>query len=208
MNKFILSFCALSLFTACDDFKGVTTVSESMKVTDKKGKTASIASGSYETKFSLDEKDRELKIKIKDSTQDGKDVSLKLMIPTEVSIPRDNGTFLLLGSQIGQVWNLEGQVDTRETSSGTQSGSESCSYESQEYVCHETCDTEGLNCSRSCGYETVYVPGSRDVEYYYTYTTRNVAMKFLAPENEAQLAKFAGTQTYSDIHYTYYGTCQ
>ncbi len=205
INKLLLGLCTTLALTACDEMKGTNTVTQTLNAVDKKGKQVSIKPGTYKMGFKYDQKDRELDIKIKKSNENGKDVKLKLAVASEVTMPRDNGSFALLSNQIGQPWDLEGQVDTHSEDSSTTRTSESCSIATTEYVCRETCDSEGNNCSTTCADETVYIPGSQEVEYYYTTTTRTVNMQF--KEAASELARFNAVSVSSYKHYTYQGTC-
>jgi hypothetical protein len=205
MKKLMLGLCAALALTACDEMTGTNVVTETLNAVDKKGKQVSIKPGTYKMGFKYDQKHRELEIKIKKSSEQGKDVKLKLAVASDVTMPRDNGSFMLASNQIGQSWDLEGQVDTQSVDSDTTRTTESCSIPTTEYVCHETCDSEGCNCSTTCADETVYIPGSHEVEYYYTTTTRTVNMQF--KEAASTLARFNAVNVSTNIHYTYEGTC-
>lgn len=207
MKKLMLGLCAALSLTACDEMTGTNVVTQTINAVDKKGKQVSIKPGTYKMGFKYDEKHRDLEIKIKKASEKGKDVKLELTVASDVTMPRDNGSFALMASQTGQSFNLEGQVDTRSEDSGTTRTTESCSIDRTEYICHETCDSEGCNCSTTCADEVVSYPGSHEVEYYYTTTTRTVNMQFKNSSDSAELAKFNAVNVSDDKNYTYEGEC-
>lgn len=192
------------VLVACDEGNVVTEVTQSFKVVDKKGHEITIKPGSYDMLFSQDYRKKELKIVFKKANDKGKDISLKLPIPANFEIPYETGTFKILGEQIGQAWDIEGQVVTKYDSGWRNRTTESCSIETTVHRCKEVCTTLG-ECETVCGDEVVSTPGTREVECQDTTTTRDMKVQFKDTSNE--FASFKTNSISVDRQYFYEGSC-
>ena len=132
----------------------------------------------------------------------------------------------------GQPYDVAGVYDVDHSSSSPVRTTESCTYYTTEYRCHEVqdreqCDTvtecgtnaqgeqickERTRCSggggshTECGNESVAHSGTHEVEYYHSTRTEFVALKILASDKRV-VAEFKGSDSDSDKHYTYQGSC-
>lgn len=208
----VVAMASLSL-TACNELSGTLTLKETLNVVDKKGRAVSVPKGNFASEFEYDQDDREIKLEIKDI--DGKkDVDLKLRVPAGTQVPTHNGLFSLSGAEVGQNFNLQGELDTDVEVGPRTSGSESCTYTERDYVCDRVCyervDRNGKkyrDCQKECGYQDVTHYGSREVEYHYVTTTVSVEAELTDLKDNGVLGELSVARSGSEIIYDYYGSC-
>ncbi len=241
MNNFrwILSgLCLVSLF-GCKDFGG--TFSVQKKIT--------LLKDVQNTNNSWDEETEEdPKVEIQPGSYSGKlIIQSKKSIGLRVDVAKRNSpTFTfktdknlkdlhsgdhiqISASKSGQPYDVDGIYTSETTSSPTESGTESCTFVTQEYRCHEqttpqTCENvhhcnphdstqcvDQMVCTGGethsvCGMEDITHNGQHWVEFYYNTTTDRVNLA-LVSGGEA-LAQFAGSDSNSNKIYTRQDACQ
>lgn len=201
--------------TACNELSGTISLNKALDVVDKKGKTVAVSNGSHRAEFEYDQDKRLIELEIKDAVQGKKDVEMKILIPAGTEIPRGSGRIELLGSQVGQNFDLQGELNTDVRESQRESGYEQCSYQDYEYVCRPVCrDYTGRDgrrhrdCRRECGHEYVTKYGSQRVEFHYVTTTVSVEADLLATSNKDMLGNLSVSRTDSVKHFDYQGVCE
>ncbi len=216
--KLGLLLACLSI-VACNELDGTLTLRRSINVLDKKGKTVALNNGSYRAEFEYDEGDREIKLEIKDAIEGKKDVEMKIRVPAGTQVPRGNGPIDLIGSEIGQNFDLHGDLQTVQTQTERQRGYESCTYSDREYICRQVCRDVGgggrgrdgrgrRECRRECGYEYVTRTGSQDVEFHYVTTQVDVRAQLVDAKNGEAVGDLAVSRSDSQKYYDYQGVCR
>lgn len=204
------------LGTACDrSAEGMIDVQSAMSVTDKKGKQLVLPVGAIQSKIQVDGDKpgkQVLKIQLVNyAGNGGKDFKMELKIPANVAVPTSNGAFSVSGAQVGQAFDLAGDVSTDVRSGSQIRGSESCSWTESERVCERVQVQEP---GGRCHYDTVCKDqlvtryGEREIEYHDEYTHVHVNAQFLAPGSAALLASFAGDRDWSNRINDYTGSCR
>lgn len=132
----------------------------------------------------------------------------------------------------GQAYDVSGVYDVDHSSSGSTRTTESCTYYTTEYSCEEVYDSGSCSTTTECGTNALGEPickerehcspggyrtecgnhsiphsGSREVEYSYTTRTELIALKLLAPSDKRVVAEFKGSDSDTDKHYSYTGSC-
>jgi hypothetical protein len=209
--KRIISIAVIAFaLVSCGELKGVINVISALTVQDKDGKTVTVPQGSYESEFSYDSGDRELKIKIKKVNGD-KDIKVTIKVPPNTLIPQSNGDFALQSTQINQPWDLKGTINTVVENSPERQGYESCQYAAYEYVPYRVpvYNNQGQLIGYRTEYRYEYVTryGRRQVSYFERVTTVTSKSEFLNPQGSARLAELSGANSNSETVYTYYGNC-
>lgn len=209
-----LLLAALGL-AACGELSGTITLQRAMNVVDKKGKTQQIMAGSYKAEFKYKEDKRQIELEMKDATANQKDVEMKIIIPAGTNIPRDNGMISLKGNEIGQPFDLNGELRTDVDTSSTTHTYESCTYTERERVCRRVC-TERIgrdgkkfqDCGRVCDWEYVTRTGSQEVEYHYVTTTVTLMADLLEATSQESVGKLSVDRADSVKIYDYQGMCR
>ena len=199
---------------ACGELSGTITLQRAMNVVDKKGKTQQLANGTYRAEFEYKEDKREIKLKVKDAIQGKKDLEMKIIVPATTEIPRNNGSVVLKGNEIGQPFDLHGELNTDVSETSPTRGVESCTYTEREYVCRRVCEErigrdgkKYTDCHRACDYEYVTKYGQKDVEYHYVTTTVSLMADLLETQSQENVGKLNVDRTDSRQVYDYVGPC-
>lgn len=129
------------------------------------------------------------------------------VVPADMPIPRQSGSFELPAGRLGQPVSLEGDVNTRMRVSEPRYGWELCSYTVTQYGCRRHKGGRRRS-DEHCGYRRVVVTGERPVDYDVAFTTRQVSLRLLDPESGAVVAAFTGAQTSSRRRVHHIGACR
>ncbi len=157
--------------------------------------------GEFKAYFSFKSKKRaKLTVKIKKNTK----IEIPLKIPAGAELPNYNGSFSLLSEQSGQPIDIHGDIVTTESTSGSFTGTDSCTYQDWEMVCH----TVGNPPTPVCSHQSVTKYGRQYVEYYYQYTNTHLELTVQAPGSNYVLADYDGTRNAEDKIVTYRGECR
>ena len=150
--------------------------------------------GSYVASLRIDAR-KSLLLSLHESPKTKTVVDLKL--PGNTLIPPHQGSFMLAARDVGQPYDVAGNIDTTHARSKIFSDWESCSYLIKRWRCY----------GNSC--EHIYIPiyGHRPVEYHHEYETKTVVLDLLAVESKEHLARFDGGATRSSKIYDYAGYC-
>lgn len=190
------------LFAACDNsVDGQLQVRAPFTMIDKNGTEFTVSS---DRKINVDPEnvgdigDEKVKLKLKDD--DGKDRKVTLEVPSSQSIPQ-NGTLFLKGEDVGQPFDLLTDVST-ETVDGPQThGYESCTYQTQEYVCYNTPH------GQQCRYQTVSRQGHRETIEHTRTTDVRAESTFMAAGTQTVVGTFEGARRDSYRVIDWQGRC-
>ena len=226
--KKLIAIPILSLTLAgCNGLEGILSIQGPLSIVVKKGQAVPLNPGSSVRATIEVEKDgREIDIKFKDSM--GKDRKAELKLPPGVQVPQYSGTFSVLGSQVGQPFNLSGSIDTQVDESPRYRTRESCTETDRELVCywverpvpgpgpgpgphpghgHPGHGGGGIHREQVCEWRLVTLYGDREVEYHNRITTVRGLADFTDPSSNMLLATFSGSNSRSEKIYDYVGPC-
>ncbi len=216
MKLKVFSALAFLGVIACNDLTGTLTLRRDLNVVDKKGHTYTLQSGSYNSKLEYEEDNHRLDIKIKDAVDNKKDIEVRLQIPAGMEMPRESGPLVLAGALTGQSFDFRGDVNIDTVITPSESGYESCAYDSYEWVCRYDCNGYGRGWDRGrpgcydyCGYEYVTRWGSRAVSFHTETTTTGVSGELMIAGTEENAGTLAVDRiTNSKKIYDEYGDCR
>ncbi len=171
----ILSLLAGLNLAGCNELEGELTLQRPIYVIDKKGQATVLPSGNIPAKLSYQADKRRVEVALKDTVAN-REIKIHFLIPDDVEMP---GSFQLRGEDIGQAFDLNGNLQTLSQASKTLRASESCTYYVREYTCRGR-GSSGRYHSR-CGYYDIPHRGMRDVEYHSTSTTVSFNADLLQP---------------------------
>jgi hypothetical protein len=208
MKKMLLLVSMFFVLVSCKEISGSLTVDQAFDAVVVKScgwdpfgsceptKTIAIQPGNYKSKIDFSSKNNiKLELKANKVTE-----TILLKRPANFEFPV-NGQFHLAASQIGQSFDVHGDVMTTVTTTERRRGYESCTYTVNEYVCYP--DSNGHT---QCGYQPRQVWGNRPVEYYLESTDRVLTAHITA--SESKLAHFHGQRIDTEKIYLYQGICR
>jgi len=189
--------------TGCKtEYKGGIEVLSPLKLNVKKGANA-LPVGNYEAKLKVEKKNRlALEIKVKGSRNNP---VVLLQLPAGREFNLNEGSFIYRASEIGQNYDIRGDLRSRVTDDDEQYAVESCSLGyRQEYRCdhsypygditmdrrYEYNDRQNV---RRCDWYTYEVFGHRNVRFFNRQTTYNLNFELVKP-NESQASAQVRTQ--------------
>lgn len=207
--KKLVPLLLLSLFAmACDDLEGTIQVQSPLTLKTKK-ETITLSPGTKNAKLDLDEGDREIEIKFKDSN--GKDKEAKVKFPAGTVIPKYSGSFTIESGKSGQNFTLNGTVNTDVREGNSISTTESCTYQREVVhyrevpVYNNKGQIIGYRREAYVTYQTVY--GSRNIRYHNKTTVVVGQALFVEPQNGSTIATFNGRRAWTETIYEYRGRC-
>lgn len=179
MKKLFL-LVPLFLLVSCIDPVGTLKVNQDLTLVHTtmfgNHKNIKVPAGEYKMELRVKSNDR-FKLVI-----DGIDKDIKIKTKKGIDIPA-NGTAFFSAADLGQKYDMQIEMNTKQNRSERRRRWESCSYT----VPRTICDSHG-NCTTH--YDTVY--GHRDVEYYVVTTLRRAKMQMLLANSNVEAAAFAG----------------
>ncbi|MBS1971568.1 MAG: hypothetical protein JSU04_14755 [Bdellovibrionales bacterium] len=220
----LTALCFLAL-TACKDFSGNLVVDQKLTLVDGRS-TVDVQPGTYNGQIKIQSKK---KIKLEVALPQGK--STFVFKTAENLKELHSGQRIQIASSVsGQPYNVDGKYDVDYSSSGDYNGTESCTYYTTEYRCHdvripEQCDTvtecdphnpsqcatrshcKGGGYRTECGDEQVSHYGSQNVTYSYDTTTESVTLQLLSAGGRVA-ATFRGSDSDSSKNYSYRSECR
>ena len=212
MKKTLMLLAAL-LLVSCSPIKGLFNANEELTFKGKKyllsrGKDIVIDAGEYEAKI-FKETRKTLVLKLKDKMINGEPAQISFKIPKGTSLPGDHGELKLTAKQAKQNYDVKAVVDTEYTTSESQRGRESCTWNTYRRVCRPHCRyVNGRRiCRDECHRETVTHYGTQEVEYHYSYADKEVDIDILNPGTEEVVGNFLGKKHTSKKVYEHQGAC-
>ena len=242
MKNYIVLILSTLFVAACNPVKGTLTVNQPMKLfipeandcneefdwwNCEKEESLVLRPGSYRLKLQFQSKKKvNLEVKVKKN----KTKTVPIEMKNGQRFPEYHGSVSLKGKDIGQEFNIEGDVDSVVTESDTYTEYETCSKRVERRVCERVNDYKAVTFKREgkkarrgrgdrgdrggkgrrrrvCEWKYVTEYGERHVEYYNRYTDTKVNLDFLSLDNTSQLASYQGSRYESDKIYTYKGPC-
>ena len=156
-----------------------------------KNKSVIVTEGTYITKLKI--KKDEIKMKI---VVDGDEKKIKFKLKDGQRVPTGTTNFSFTASEVGQLYDVEGEIKTEVTYSETYSGTESCH-----------------SAPRPCTFRPgggVYCPPSFPEYRSVTYRDKTVSRELsfeLVSESQVPLAKFSGDDLSTSRDVVYRGMC-
>ena len=211
MKKILMLIFVLAL-TACENPRGMFTVSNEMKLKKKKylffgSKEIKIPVGSYNAKIAIKSK-RKFKFEINDLN--GSAVKrFTFKVPKGIELPTGRGDIFLTSNQVKQPYDVYVVVDAEYSSSEIYGGYEFCTKTIRRRVCRDICRIVNGRyvCHQECYYEETTYRGNRHVRYHYNYTDKTFTVELQGPGTGVAHGTFNGTDRDTDKIYDHYGYC-
>ena len=108
---------------------------------------------------------------------------IDLKLPEHTRLPQRQGSFVLAAREVGQPYDVAGNIDTYRERTETYSAWEHCSYSVRRLSCYQN----------HCAHVYTSVYGYRPVEYHHEYETKTVVLDLLAAGSKRNLARFDGS---------------
>lgn len=195
MKFLFISLIGLLFFTSCETLTGDFTSLGDVVLKDSKGKSVVISEGVYlESKVKLKSK-KKLKLIV-----DGKTYEFK--IPKGARIPTDNGSIELTSDQVGQAYDVSGNINTEVNHGNVERSREACDWQEPYSVC--TVDSNGRRVCRT-EYRRRY--GWKDVQFHYDEIDKHLSVSLVLPPSNIESAIFIGNQRYYKKVIEYEGRC-
>lgn len=196
MNK-IITLLALSLiFVSCENIDGTFNARTDLELKDG-NRTDIVRQGQYQAVIKL----RSKKVKLTLKGESGNE-TYSFTLPSNVDLPRTNGSFKLTSAQVKQPYDVAGNIRTDVTMSERRRERESCQYREPYTVCYP--DGSGRRVCRT-EYRTRF--GFRDVEYRIRTQDQRINFNLLAKGTSAVRGSFAGGEVKRERAYDYTGPC-
>lgn len=178
------------------------------KGVDTTNKSVTFQPGRYSGKLSFQSKSDAL-LEIKGASGRNETSTLKFSLPNGQTFPRYEGDVSVSSSQLGQAYDLRGNVHTVESDSATTRTTESCIYYVKERVCTrvESGPRDRRGSRPVCEWRDVPRSGTQEVEYHYHTADTTFDMSLFTPNTSQQLARFYGHSVDTDKVYDYKGQC-
>lgn len=210
--KYYVSIGLLLTIVACNELTGGLTLHRALNVVDKKGNKVTVPAGTSEAKLQYKAEKRQIDLKINDATNG--ETQIRIVVPSNVNLPRETGDVALKGSEIGQAFDLNGRLVTETVTSETTRTAESCTYRTTEYNCRWVGTGGGRGRRHGgrhrvqrCGYYPMTRVGSHEVEYHYV--TTGVSLNAEVSESSEVVGQLAVARTTSSSKvYESRGNCQ
>lgn len=160
------------------------------------GHTLAFPTGTYKATLSIKSKSKAV------LTLKGASASYDLVfkIPSNVTLPSENGPINLTSQQSGQPFDLVGNLATHSSQTAVQNGQVSCTRQEPETVCwggpHPGCTTHWVN-----------YPGWQQVQYYDVVTEQSLTAELRQTGTAHVSGNLAGSNSDSDRHYISQGPC-
>lgn len=119
-------------------------------------------------------------------------------LPKNTQWPESNGEFYVKGTEMNQVFDLQGNLSTHQQQGELIKRQETCTYT----VTEQSCD------SRGCSSHQVTRYGYQRVEYYPVTIQQNLNVSFLNSQSLAPLGQFTGEKTTLRKDYVYKSICR
>jgi len=202
--KKIIALAVLTLLASCETPRGDFFANEKLTFKRKtifgNNKKVKVSPGQYGAKVTV--KNKKMKLKL-----DGIDKKITFKIPSNAKLPSGSGSIFLKSNQIGQNYDIEGDILADTQRSRVYRERESCTYTRNERQCRRHCDRRN-NCRSICENVQVTVHGYKRVEYYNITTHKDYTLNLLAPNSSRVVASFDGDYTASHKNYIYEGVCR
>lgn len=210
-NSLYVILGSLVCLSACNNFNGGLTLTANTSIKDKKGKVSILPPGSYTTRIEPSLFGKKIRFEI----DDNKGTTVKMQMPTIPEIANDHfeGTVRMAARDIGQAFDIEGQLDVRTETTGPFHRTVSCVYDTvYERVCHDevTRNPDGSTSRREvCETISHTIYGNRDEDYTVTDTDRFGKFQLVNAQTKEVTGSYDGVQNvahYENIIHS--GYCQ
>ncbi|MGZ3789287.1 MAG: hypothetical protein ACXVLQ_12235 [Bacteriovorax sp.] len=157
-------------------------------------------------------------------TKDGKEIKIPLKSKSNLNIPKYDGDFAISHNDINQYFDIKGSIGTDSQSSESYDQIESCTISRVVQNCHDNDyrsredlrveapqDEEGRRgdqdrrehdsennrreATPACRSDVISVPGTHEVRFHYTTTTKGLSFNILRPGTGVVIADFKGSDT-------------
>lgn len=207
MKSLSLLLITLLTLTSCVDFRGNFTANQDLRLIHTtvfgNEKPITVPAGTYSASFGFSSEDK-MKLTLKNG---GKEIDVKIKLPSNRDFPRNNGRINLPASRTGQQYDITGDIQSVTTYSRTYRESESCTYTDYRTECHVVCDSRG-NCRNVCNSVPRTVYGYRNVEYRYRYTDRDLALELTVANSGRLMGSYRGEARESVKDYSFTTPCR
>ncbi|MEM7405045.1 MAG: hypothetical protein AAF458_07110 [Pseudomonadota bacterium] len=179
-----------------------------------------LAAGSYDAEIDLTGADA---LTLRVATRERDDEFL-FSIPAGVQLPRENGRFQLASVDIGQPFDVAGEIQTARSRTPVRVTYEACRYRVERRICRRPGKSHRTSHAghhvkhhgrggkgrrhRHCTTETLRLPGEQRIEYQDETVISDVAMALRATRSRTRAAHFDGTRRSVRRIELYRGVCR
>lgn len=200
-TKIILSLLTIFIVSSCKlTLTGKLEAYEPLTFTPKKKKydVIQVDKGEYTAKLTFKSK-KKLYLTFKDD----KKKKVLFRIPKSKKLPKTSGSFVLLASESGQPYDLEGTINTTYSQGEQYTTSQSCSETFYRRVCHRNDEGE-----RECERQSYTEYGSQDVTGHAEYTQKALSSILKDAVSQIVIGQFHGSSFTTDYTTDYTGPCR
>lgn len=209
----VMALAMVLMATSCMEING--TLSVKREVTFNQSDV--LAVGDYVSQLKINSRDR-VTLEVRNGKSNQRDLDVDFDIPKGSSIPQDNGNFFFRADEVGQPYDLSGEVQTDITRSARRFEREQCTYTDYETRCRRVCQNicrtrpDGRRvcrqrCENRCSRVAVTRWGLRDIEFYIRTENKDYFVELLLPNSNRQAAHFDGNYRRSQRIIEYRGQC-
>lgn len=223
MRNLLGFLCIVFLSASCMEVDGTLNVKQDVTFQNVTIETANreqdmtVPAGNYRAQLEFKSRERVV-LEIKDFYKNNRDIDIEFDIPKGSGIPQDNGNFFLSAADVGQPYDIAGEVNTDITRSPRRYDQEQCTYTDYERrcqrVCRNVCRTRPdgrrvcrQRCENRCRNVRVTKWGWRDIEYHVRTEEKDYEVEILVPGTNTQAAVFQGDYRNSQTIIDYRGMC-
>jgi|GEM_PF-6512201 len=170
MKISLLFLLTVFIFSACEGLNGRVSVFKDFSI-NYKDKVSQVLVGDYTAE--LKNKKNKVTIVLKNYDMNG-DRELKILLPEGKTLPEDNGSFDFTRDDLGQSFDVHGDVATTSERDSTRHEYRSCNYMDREYHCY-------IDASRhyGCYWRDVLRYGHQEVWFHQVIVQKNVNVDFV-----------------------------
>lgn len=210
MKKIMLLIAVLAL-SACTPLEGNFKAEKDLTFKSKKSIFSSkyisvrVPARDYKAKFNFTNFNN-LKIDLS-----GVDKTIKIKMPDGLNINPKDDEFFIQGSDINQIYDFDGRIQSHYTRTNTRRERESCSYTRYEQRCGTVCYVDNWGqqiCRVECSQMPVTYWGTRIVEYYHSTRNTEMRLEVLEPSTSEPVGLFNGDEVRTSRIVTFESMCR
>jgi len=190
-----LMIAGLLSMSACD-FQGTMSVSDSLKVVDRRGDTHVLKAGSYNTQLEPSAFGRKLRFEIRGAAD--QTIRMQFPLPSEFRNENYSGPINLKATDMGQYFDVQGTLQVITNTSGPYHRDMQCVYDT--YVVRDCRDVQyrdsngNIRYRRECTDLVRNIYGTRHEDYQVISTDRTANLKLLDASSKREVGTYRGNQ--------------
>ena len=180
---------ATFLVTGCRTFEGRMNTKEQLVFNERKNNVVDV--GQADAKLKIDSETKVILEVSKEGRNNNPKITFK--IPKHERLPSYDGEFSLTSEQVGQPYDVKGDLRTQVTRGREQRGVERCTYQERYRRCERLPDGR-----QRCRDEVVTRNGERCIRYYDEHTIQDLVFDLYHPNSSVNVSQFDGRYEQTD----------